>query len=259
MEKQVKKEVKEVKEVKAEAEPVQPERKFELPKNKSTPVYDLSKMKMLLYGAPKIGKSTFCSQIPNALFLSTEDGLNHLSVYQVAVADWEEIQSIGALLATSKHNYKTLIIDTTDSALAMCERFISERKGVSHISDLKWNGPRLVADEFMRIMQKLSSLGLGMVFLAHSEDKTIKRKNESDENRTVITLQKETKDRLTAFCDIIAFATVENMKNETTGGYEKTRVIKTQPSLVYEAGDRTTKLKNNIALNYSVFAKLLEG
>lgn len=232
---------------------------FALPMSKTKPVFDMSKLKMLLYGAPKIGKSTFCSQIPNALFLSTEDGLNHLSVYEMTISKWEDIQAVGALLATSNHGYKTLIIDTADSALTMCERFIAERKGVSHILDLKWNGPEFVADEFMRVVQKLSNLGLGMVFLAHSEDKVIRKKNESDENRTVITLQKSTKDRLTAFCDIIAFATVENMKNETTGGYEKTRVIKTQPSRVYEAGDRTNKLTNNIALNYGVFANLLQG
>lgn len=42
---------------------------------------------MLIYGPTKIGKSTWCSYAENALFLSTEPGLNRIVVEDPAPED----------------------------------------------------------------------------------------------------------------------------------------------------------------------------
>ena len=62
-----------------------------LPTTKTPPKTNMADLTILVYGATKIGKSTWCSHADHALFLSTEPGLNSLEVYQVAIRSWEEL------------------------------------------------------------------------------------------------------------------------------------------------------------------------
>ena len=48
-----------------------------LPTTKTKPTTDLAKQSILLYGVPKLGKSSFASQFPEARFFECEPGLNH--------------------------------------------------------------------------------------------------------------------------------------------------------------------------------------
>ena len=60
------------------------------PTAKTPPKCSLSDVSILLYGPSKIGKSTFASQAPDAIFLATEPGLNALEVYQQPIRNWGE-------------------------------------------------------------------------------------------------------------------------------------------------------------------------
>jgi len=48
-----------------------------LPTEASKPVTELGKQTILLYGSPKLGKSSFASKEPGSLFFECEPGLNH--------------------------------------------------------------------------------------------------------------------------------------------------------------------------------------
>ncbi len=56
---------------------------------KTKPTTDLAKQSILLYGVPKLGKSSFASQFPEAMFFECEPGLNHLEVFKVPTYSWE--------------------------------------------------------------------------------------------------------------------------------------------------------------------------
>ena len=87
-----------------------------LPTQKTAPKAQLSDYTVLLYGASKAGKTTFCSHAPEALFLATEPGLNALEAYQVPITCWEDLTTACAEIAEGKHQFKTIIIDTVDNA-----------------------------------------------------------------------------------------------------------------------------------------------
>jgi RecA-family ATPase len=70
-----------------------------LPTTKTPPKRSLSDVSILLYGPSKIGKSTFASQAPDAIFLATEPGLNALEVYQHPITSWPEFLEVCAELA----------------------------------------------------------------------------------------------------------------------------------------------------------------
>ena len=45
----------------------------------------------ILYGAPKVGKSTFGSEADNPIFVTTEDGVANIAVDQTSMArTWDE-------------------------------------------------------------------------------------------------------------------------------------------------------------------------
>ena len=62
---------------------------IKLPTEIQEPTFDIDHLSMLIYGQPKIGKSTFCSRFEHALFMATEPGLNYLKTKNVRVNDWD--------------------------------------------------------------------------------------------------------------------------------------------------------------------------
>jgi len=73
-----------------------------LPTEKTARSASLSAFTTLIYGKPKIGKSTFAASFPNALFLDTEGGLQSLSVHRVPIHNWKDLlTACGELAAGS--------------------------------------------------------------------------------------------------------------------------------------------------------------
>ena len=101
-----------------------------LPTEKAKPVTDLGKQTILIYAKPKLGKSTFASKAPNAIFFECEPGLNHLEVFKVPTYKWEDFLDACKLVAKGDHPFKTVVIDTVDNAFKACSEFICAKNGV---------------------------------------------------------------------------------------------------------------------------------
>jgi GTPase SAR1 family protein len=95
--------------------------------------------RILIYGEPKIGKTTLASEFPGNIFLQLEDG----TPKGIDAAGWgrDEIKTFGdvldamAVLAVDKHDYHTV---TTDSASELEKLVLAEtcaRHGKSSIED----------------------------------------------------------------------------------------------------------------------------
>jgi hypothetical protein len=100
-----------------------------LPTTKTKPTTDLAKQSILLYGVPKLGKSSFASQFPEAMFFECEPGLNHLEVFKLPTYSWEAFLEACKLLAKGDHNFKTIVIDTVDNAFKMCSDYVGTNGG----------------------------------------------------------------------------------------------------------------------------------
>ena len=94
-----------------------------LPTEPSKPVTELGKQTILLYGSPKLGKSSFASKAPGSLFFECEPGLNHLEVFKIPTYKWEDFLDARKLVAKGDHNFKTIVIDTVDNAFKMCSDY----------------------------------------------------------------------------------------------------------------------------------------
>jgi hypothetical protein len=229
-----------------------------LPDKKTPKKTNLSDLTVLLFGMPKAGKSTWCSNAEGALFLATEPGLNHLEVYQVPISTWEELLAALAEVAKGEHAFRTIVIDTTDNAYRFCVDYICTKHGVKHPADLPYGkGHALVNNEFLRVLNKLAQLPYGVILTSHAQEREVEGRT-GTYTKTTPTLPDGARKVLLGFVDIIAFVDVEADRGQD-GAITYRRVVRTKPSMHYEAGDRTGRLPEVLPLDYAAFAAALGG
>jgi len=223
-----------------------------LPTQKTPPKQDVSDLTVVVYGPAKIGKSTFCSNADRAIFLATEPGLNNLDVFQVPIPNWEVLIETLNELATQKHDFKTVVIDTVDNMYRMCEEHICKKFNVDFQGDLAFGkGYSLVNNTFQRTLTKLAHLPMGLYLVSHSQEVKVEARTGSYD-RIVPTLPEKPRRILLGLADMILFCDIEMSKDES-GNPVQRRVMRTKPSLAHEAGDRTGKLPEVIGLDYNEF------
>jgi hypothetical protein len=145
-----------------------------LPTEPSKPVTELGKQTILLYSAPKLGKSTMASRFPSAIFLECEPGLNHLEVFKVPTYSWEAFLEACKLIAKGDHNFQTVVIDTVDNAFKMCSEHVCAKHGIEYEGDMAHGkGWALVKNEWHRVLTRLASLPYGLILISHAVDRTI--------------------------------------------------------------------------------------
>lgn len=221
-----------------------------LPVSKSEKVLELSKQIILIYGRAKVGKSTLCSEFDKPLFLATEAGLNHLEVFKVDVNSWAKFLGACAEVARGQHDYKTVVIDTIENLVMYCSEYVCKENGVNHPSELPHGrGWFLVTSELQRALVKLSSLPYGLVMVSHSVKEEVETKTKKY-NRWTIAIGGKNKQIFLNMSDIILFVDSEVTKE----GNEK-RLIRTKPSMFWEAGDRSGGLPAELPLSYVELSK----
>lgn len=231
-----------------------------LPTKKTPPRDALADLTIMIYGAPKIGKSTLCSQFPSPLFLATEAGLNHLDAFQAPIRSWGGVDDKGkplddsllgklAELASVNHEFRTVIIDTIDIAFRLCSEYSCAKLGITHESEADYGkGWASTKTEFQRVMTKMTMLPFGVVFVSHAKQIEMKSRT-ATYDKTVPTIDNQGRNIALGMSDMILFADLEVVK-----GKEPRRVLRTNPADTYEAGDRTGRLPATIDLSYSAFA-----
>jgi len=126
-----------------------------LPTEATKPVTELGKQTILLYGSPKLGKSSFASRAPGSLFFECEPGLNHLEVFKVPTYSWEAFLEACKLVAKGDHNFKTIVIDTIDNAFKMCSDYVCAKHGIEYEGDMgHGKGWALVKNEWHRVLTR---------------------------------------------------------------------------------------------------------
>jgi hypothetical protein len=219
-----------------------------------------------LYGSPKIGKTTFCSQFDQPLFLLTEAGTNALSVYEVPIQSWEDFIGACKLVAKGLDDerkggenfpFKTLVIDTVDNLLKFCSEHVLKQNGLTHESDAGYGkGYTLVADEFRRIITRLSLMPVGLVMISHEKIEEVKTRT-SVINKAIPTIASSHRKLILGMADLILYA--HSVTKQTDSGIEEVRVLRTKGSENWEAGDRTGRLPDTLLFTYQDFINAWNG
>jgi len=223
-----------------------------LPTAKTAPKLNLADLTVLAYGQTKIGKSGFCSHADSAIFLATEPGLNALNVFQVPIQSWDDLLTACAEIVEGKHPFKTVIIDTVDNAYKFCTDYILKKFKIEHESDLGYGkGYAIINNEFQRVLTKLAFQPYGLFLISHAKEIEVETRT-GKYTRIVPTLPDKARKIVLGMVDMVLYCDLEVSVGDN-GEQRMRRVIRTKPSLYYEAGDRTGRLPETLDLDYAKF------
>jgi len=189
--------------------------------------------RILLYGTPGIGKSTFGSQAPNPVFIPTEDGLDEIDAAKFPTAEsLADVMAALAELRNQQHNYETVIVDSLDWLERLIWDKVCADYGVKSIDKADGGYARgyMHALTYWReVVEQLSQLRLhrGMIVLliAHARIEKVEDPEASPYDRYSPRLHKHATDLITEWCDAVLFATRKFRVQTEDAGFGRTRGV----------------------------------
>lgn len=189
---------------------------------------DLRGYSVFFYGEPKSGKTTIATKFPRHLLLAFEKGYNAIpGAMAQPINSWGEFKKVLKQLHDPqvKEKFETIIIDTSDIAYDLCEKYICSNAkrsdggfGVDAIGDIPFGkGYTMVAKEFDECLRSIVQMGYGLVLISHAVDKTFTDETGTEFNQIVPTLGNKPRNIVSRMCDIIGYSRgIQNEDGTTT-------------------------------------------
>ncbi len=189
-------------------------------------------VRMNVGGVDGIGKSTFGSQAPNPVFICTEKGTAFLNVKKFPLCEkYQDIIDCIKKLATRDHDFKTVVLDTTDWAEILTHEAVCAEKNVASIEDITYGkGYTAAREKFRKILRGLDVLHdqkkMNIILLSHVDIKTFKDPEREPYDRYQLKLHNKTASIIREWVDFNFFANhqVRTVK-EGKGFNEQTRAL----------------------------------
>jgi len=214
---------------------------------------DINDLSFLIYGPPKIGKTTFANgKSGKALFLATEAGLTGQDAFQIPIDNWEAFKETCKELKQGNHDFTRIIVDTIDNLYKFCVDWGNKTLGIMHQSDASYGkGYDTINSEFLRELTALSLQRPGLWMLSHSREKEIKPKVGLPYTSVSSTLPEGARKVVNGMADLIMY--IDKRFEETDNGTIERRVIYTQSTPLFEAGGRISFLPPVMNLDFVEF------
>lgn len=128
------------------------------------------KVKMVLYGEPGVGKSTFAAKAPNPLFICSDGNFAWLDLPDengIEVSSWHDCKQV---LNNDEFlsKYETIVLDLTEDFFKWCEQEYCVRNKIDHISDHGFGkGYDATRNEFFIELCKLFASDKNVILIMH--------------------------------------------------------------------------------------------
>ena len=187
--------------------------------------------RVLLYGTHGIGKSSWAAQAPDVLFLNLEDGLNDIDAAKTEhLASLDLVVEALTFLASQKHDFKWLAVDTVDWLEALIHQDVADKAGKPCIGDIKFGeGYRSAQAYWDKLLTQLDWLrtecGMGIILLAHASIEKFRDPMGDSYDRYQPALHQTAAATLQEWCDEVLFASYRVNTRTEEEGFGKKRVI----------------------------------
>lgn len=136
-------------------------------------------IKMVLYGEPGVGKSTFAAGAPRPFFITTDGNYEYLEDFCGMRAEdhqqcfsWTEMKKA---FARDFSNYDTIVVDLLEDSYLWADNEFCRDNKLLHISDLGYGkGYGILGNEFFIEYQKLLALPKNIILLMHGVTEVLK-------------------------------------------------------------------------------------
>jgi|WetSurMetagenome_2_1015567.scaffolds.fasta_scaffold03341_5 hypothetical protein len=220
--------------------------------------------KIIIYGPPKIGKSTLAGSAAKSLMIPTEDRVAHIDCKKTnVVQSTKDIKDIFEMLLEEKHPYKRVIVDTLDWLeplihKAALDRLNEQRKGaeVKSITDdncketafqkgLKYHAVE-AWKRFLQNCDELRANGMDVILVAHCQIVTVNPPNGDSYDKWAMKIDKHSLSVLEEWADIIAFYDKKIfVKSETQINTKKGKALPNPIRVLYLGGDNPSMINGN--------------
>jgi len=191
---------------------------------------------LLLYGAPKVGKTTMLSQLNDCLVIDTESGSHMLEGYFHGVNSKEELLEFYRD-AKDGHEYKIFALDTIDKLVEWTAKDVCKETGVDDIADLPYGkGFGMVRERVMNNIKKLQSLCPKTIIVGHRKTAAAVDNSTAIEPES-LDLSGKLKNQLMAQSDAIGYM---------FRGEENELMISFESGVALEAGSRCEHLRGKV-------------
>ena len=145
---------------------------------------------MIIYGAPKIGKTTVLSELDDCLIIDLEDGSDMVDALKVKANSLQELQAVGTAIMKEGRPYKYIAIDTVSKLEEWCEihakqiymktpmgkTFDTKNPGASVLSLPNGAGYLYLRMAYKEWLEKLNKLADHIILVGHLKDKMLEKK-----------------------------------------------------------------------------------
>ncbi len=223
--------------------------------------------KVVIYGPEGIGKTTFASKFPGAVFLDTEGSTVHMDVARLdSPVTWADVLATVDWATQNHGQIGTFVIDTMDWAEAMAFRAVCEEKKVGGIEDIPYGKGYVFAKDKIRDLlgrlDRLKDTGVNIVITAHAIVRKFEQPDElgSYDRYSLKLNEKNVAPLVKEWADLLLFAnyrtdviTTQDGKRKATGG--RKRVMYTTHAAAWDAKNRFG-LADELPLDFGSIAHL---
>jgi len=205
----------------------------------------------LIYGQPKIGKSTLIGQFPKVLVLDLEGGCSDLRCHVLRINSLDELREAYDLLASPKGRaFSTVAIDSIDIVYDWIEQETCEylsvklKTPINNIEEVQYGaGYAESRKRLLGLVEAWQQLPMGKVFVAHSKAVMSEKGTVAEKSHT-IDLPGKLSHRFPSKVDTIAycFGMLEGVGKDR----KINRYISFQPYAELEAGSRRKELQGKV-------------
>ena len=196
--------------------------------------------RILVYGRPGVGKTTFAAASRTPIFIQTEDGADVAGAARFPKAEnFEAIVGAIDTLLSEDHSYGAVVIDTLDWLAPLIYAKTVEdgkvnphykTKNILQIEDFGYGKGYEYADmHFRAVLEKLNKLretkGMAVIMLAHSELKRYEDPASEGYDRWMPKLQKKAAATCMEYSDIVGFANYFTSMKSVDKGFGQTKNI----------------------------------
>lgn len=168
-------------------------------------------VRLVIYGAEGVGKSTFASQAEGCVFFDLENGTDQMDVARFPKADsWESLLAMLGEVSRTPNICKTIILDTADKAEIMCTEYILNKFKKSGIEEFGYGkGYTYLSEEYGRLLAALDAViasGINVIVTAHAKMRKFEQPDEMGAyDRWEMKLSKQVSPLLKEWCDALLF------------------------------------------------------
>ncbi|GHT31207.1 hypothetical protein FACS1894214_2290 [Planctomycetales bacterium] len=201
--------------------------------------------RLLIYGTEGIGKSAFGTSAPKPVFISTEDGIDHIDCAKFPLCrTFTEVMSNLEALLNEAHDYQTVVIDSVDWLERLIWDDACQQYRVENIEKIDGGyGKRytIVLTYWRKFIDALRQLRdqkkMIVVLLAHAQVKRHTDPESTTFDTFLPKLHKNAAAMLCEWCDAILMATREYgaAKGAKSGGE---RILHCERSVACSAKNR---------------------